>query len=309
MQNTKTSKYTTKKINIETEVTNKIIEMLKSGTVKWHKDWNGIPAYNYVSGNNYSGINRLMLDGGAYLSFKQATELGGKVKKGAKASKVVFFKTYEKITKDVEMVNIKTGTTEIKDMTESRSCLRYSNVFHQSEIEGIDFKEKEITLYNNFKIEDAQHVADDYFNHYNIKFNTTYGSDKAYYSPSHDGIVMPDIRQFLSSESYYGTLFHEITHSTGHKTRLNRDFSGKHGSKSYAKEELVAEIGAAILCSSVGIDNEEVFANNVAYIQSWIKALENDHRLIIYAASKAEKAVKLVLDFDLNNQEKDLKVA
>jgi antirestriction protein ArdC len=309
MKTTKTSKYVTKKIDIKSDITNRIIEGLKSGTVKWHKDWNGIPAYNYVSGKDYSGINRLMLDGGAYLSYKQAIELGGKVKKGAKASRVVFFKIYEKTTKDVEMVSVKTGATEIKDMTKSKSVTRYSNVFQQSDIEGIQFKEREITLYDNFKIEDAQYIADDYFNHYNIKFNTTHGSDRAYYSPSRDGIVMPDIRQFMSSESYYGTLFHEITHSTGHKTRLNRDFSGKNGSESYAKEELVAEIGAAILCSSVGIDNKDLFANNVAYIQSWIKALENDHNLIFFAASQAEKAVKLVLDFDLNNQEKELQAA
>ena len=287
--------YKKTKTNVATTITNQIIEKLKSGTISWHKDWNGVPAYNYISGKAYSGINRMMLDGGAYLSYKQVVELGGNVKKGAKSSQVVFFKVYEKTTKDVEMKDLKTGNTEIKDMTEQKSCLRYSNVFHQSQIDGIVFKDKVISLYDNSEIENAQQIVDTYFATSGAKFNTTYGSDKAYYSPSSDRVVMPDMRQFSSSEAYYGTLFHEMTHSTGHESRLKRDMTGKFGSKSYAREELIAEIGAAILNSMSGINNEALFANNVAYIQNWISALENDHNLIIFAASRAEKAVGFII--------------
>ena len=106
---------------------------------------------------------------------------------------------------------------------------------------------------------------------------------------------MPDLAQFSSSEAYYGVLFHEMTHSTGSVSRLNRNMTGKFGSKNYAKEELVAEIGSAILNSIVGIDTKALFTNNVAYINNWINALKNDHNLIIYAACKAEKAINLIL--------------
>jgi antirestriction protein ArdC len=106
---------------------------------------------------------------------------------------------------------------------------------------------------------------------------------------------MPDISQFNTPESYYATLFHEMTHSTGHESRLNRKFGTKFGDNQYAREELIAEIGSAILNSSAGINNDTVFTNSVAYISSWLKALNNDHRLIIYAACKAEKAAKFIL--------------
>ena len=292
------------KINVAKIITDKIIERLEQGIVSWHKDWCGIPAYNYVTGKAYTGINRMMLEGGAYLTHKQLTDLGGKVKKGSKASKVVFYKVYEKTIKDVEMKNLKTEEVEVKDITEQKFCLKYSNAFHQSQIEGIVFEEKDITLHDHHEISDAQQVVDSYFANAGLELNISLGSDKAYYSPSRDRVVMPDMRQFASPESYYGTLYHEMVHSTGHKSRLNRDMTGRFRSKAYAREELIAEIGAAILNSTVGIDNEALFTNNVAYIQSWIGLLQNDSNLVIHAANRAEKAVNFI--FDSNVRESDI---
>ena len=292
---------TIKKVSTATIVTNQILDQLKDGNVSWHKEWNGVPAYNYVSGKAYSALNQLSLKGGAYLTFNQVKTLGGKVKKGAKSGIICFFTFFDK-TEDVQMTDLKTGKTEKKEMVETKSCLKYFRVFHQSSIEGIEFEEKEITLYdNNSEIKDAQSVVDNYLNESGVSLDISFGSNKAYYSPSRDEIVMPDIKQFSSSEAYYGTLFHEMTHSTGGVSRLNRNMTGKFGSKNYAKEELVAEIGSAILNSIAGIDTKALFTNNVAYINNWISALENDHNLIIYAACKAEKAINLILEKDIDN--------
>lgn len=290
----------TKRISPATIVTNQILDQLKEGTVSWHKEWNGVLAYNYVTGKAYSTLNQLSLKGGAYLTFNQVKTLGGKVKKGAKSATVCFFTFFDK-TENVEMTNLKTGETEKKEMVKTKSCLKYYRVFHQSSIEGIEFKEKKITLYDNSEIKDAQVVVDNYLNESGISLDISFGSNRAYYNSSSDEIVMPNMAQFPSSEAYYGTLFHEMTHSTGHVSRLGRNITSKFGSKNYAKEELVAEIGSAILNSMVGIDTQALFANNVAYINNWISALENDHNLIIYAACKAEKAVNLILAEDKIN--------
>jgi antirestriction protein ArdC len=285
------------KPNVATLITNQIIEALNSGVVAWQKEWNGIPAYNYESGKAYSILNQLLLPkSGAWLTFNQAKKLGGNVKSGSKSSMVAFFSFYDK---KVTVENLKTKKEEV--IVETKSCLKYYRVFHNSDIDGIDFKEKEITLFDNSEIKESQEIADYYFSS-NASFITELGSDRAYYSASKDVVVMPDLAQFKSSESYYATLFHEMTHSTGHRTRLARDLSGKFGSKSYAKEELVAEIGSAMLCSFTNIDSKEVFENSAAYIDNWIKALENDHNLIVHASARAEKAVNLIIG-DKANQE------
>ena len=123
-------------------------------------------------------------------------------------------------------------------------------------------------------------------------------SNKAFYSPSYDRVVVPMKEQYENINEYYSTTFHELTHSTGHKSRLDRLETGaiaSFGSETYSKEELVAEIGSASLMNMLGIETPQTFKNSTAYIQNWLQVLKNDNRFIVSASSKAEKAVNYIL--------------
>ena len=145
------------------------------------------------------------------------------------------------------------------------------------------------------RIDSCEALLKYYTGRENIRFVEVF-DDRAYFQPSTDTIHLPKAGQFKKIEQYYATAFHEATHSTGVKKRLDRDLSGSFGSKSYAREELVAELGSAFLCAQFGIRIDDVEKNNVAYIQSWLTALENDHELMVKAAAWAEKAVNFILD-------------
>ena len=143
--------------------------------------------------------------------------------------------------------------------------------------------------------ETAQAVIDDYLSREGVKLSHQEG-DRAFYRPSTDEVVLPIRKQFISTAEYYSTVFHELTHSTGHATRLNRlSKPSFFGAEDYSKEELVAEIGAATLVNHVGIETDSSFRNNAAYIQNWLTVLKDDKRFIVSAAGKAEKAVQLIL--------------
>ncbi len=268
-------------------VTNEIIKKLEKGTIPWHKPWQGGEAVNYVTQKPYSGINRLLLDGGEYITFKQATERGGKVKKGAKAKTVVFYKDYEITDIDAD------GNEEKKIVP----VLRYYKVFSLTDVEGLESK-LEITERPIFTIDRCENLVNSYIGYHGIEFDPGTVSRRAYYRPCEDKIVVPNIKQHDSAEEYYSTLFHEMVHSTGHPTRLCRfkinDTEAAFGSETYSREELVAEIGSAFLIEECGISSAETLNNSAGYIQSWIKALRDDSNAILYAAAKAEKAVELI---------------
>src|SRR5699024_1983877 len=257
-------------------ITNQIVEKLEQGTIPWKKPFkNGIPV-NWKTQKAYRGINTLLLDGGEYATFKQITEAGGKVKKGAKSHIVVFWK----LSKFKEE-NEETGEEEIKKVP----LLRYYRVFKVGEqTEGIEPKNKEVE-FNHDPIERCENIIKGYTNCPDY----TYNSGSAYYRPSMDVVNVPPIKDFEQIEEYYSTFFHEITHSTGHKNRLNRKGIielNAFGSETYSKEELVAELGASMLCGVAGIDNK-VIDNSASYIQSWLNALKNDKTLIVHAAQQA----------------------
>ena len=263
-------------------VTGEIIKKLEQGVIPWRKTWSGGEAVNYVTQKPYTGINRLLLDGGEYLTYKQVQALKGKIKKGAKTHIVVFYKPLQ-VTDD--------ETDEIKDIR----LLRYYRVFNLSDVEGIESKQV-IKERENYSIENCQKVIDDYIVKSGINFIATV-SDRAYYRPSDDTVVVPKLEQFESSQHYYATAFHELTHSTGHKDRLDRLTATAHfGNKEYSREELVAEIGSAMLCNHTGIDTADVTENTAAYVQSWLKALKNDMNMILIAAAKAQKAFDYILN-------------
>lgn len=270
-------------------VTDKIISELQKGNIPWQKNWKGQKAVNYISRKEYRGINTLLLPyPGEYLTFKQVQEKGGTIKKGEKANMIVFYKWFEK---EVE----EDGEMKLKKFP----MLRYYNVFHVSQCEGIESKLDIFTPENeNNIVEEAEQIINNYVSREGLKYNIIIGSDRAYYNPAKDEVVLPDIKQFDRSENFYSTAFHELTHSTGHENRLNRQTvvkSHRFGSQDYSREELVAEIGSCFLNNQIGIDNSNVFKNNVAYIQGWLKALKDDVKLITIASGQAQKAINYIL--------------
>ena len=278
--------------NVYDMITERIIEELEKGRIPWQKPWTGVKsgAYNRISKKPYSLLNQMLLGkAGEWASFKQWTELGGHIRKGEKSSFVTFWKVQE-----IEEIK-EDGTKEIKQIP----LLRYYNVFHISQVEGVEPLEME-TLNTTEPIETAEKVFKDYVTREGIRVEQT-ASNKAYYSPTFDLIHLPLIEQFTRAEEYYSTAFHEATHSTMKESRCNRqeDRKGKlvaFGSEEYSKEELVAEIGSANILNLLGIETDHSFQNSTAYIQSWIKALRNDVKMIVSASSKAEKATKYILN-------------
>lgn len=278
----------TEKFNIYEAITNRIIEQLEGGVIPWHKPWSGVAsgAYNRVSKKPYSLLNQMLLKhDGEYATYKQWSDIGGKVKKGEKSEIVVFWKI-------LNVEETKDGKTEIKSIP----LLKYINVFHVSQVDGVEPKTTKLIEHN--PIEEAEQIKNDYANRENIVIKELV-TDRAFYSPSRDYIQVPCKEQYKDVMEFYSTLFHEMVHSTGHKDRLKRlDCSVKlasFGSEDYSKEELIAEIGSAFLMNHIGIETAKTFNNSTAYIQSWLNVLKNDNRFIVSASSKAEKAMKYIL--------------
>jgi len=184
-----------------------------------------------------------------------------------------------------------------KPIMESVPFLRYYNVFHIDQCEGLQPRFAEDPKPGEHLSPDdaADQIVKGYIKRSGVKL-TIQHSDRAFYSPSSDSVTVPELAQYTSTSEYYSTLFHELTHSTGHVSRLNRLSKEAHfGSESYSKEELIAELGAAFLVNHAGLETSSSFRNSAGYIQSWLKALKDDKRLIISAAGKADKAVELIL--------------
>lgn len=275
--------------NVYQIVTDRIVAELQQGVIPWEKPWTGVRsgAFNRISKKPYSILNQMLLKHrGEYATYKQWKEIGGHVRKGEKSEVVVFWKIYGKEVENED------GEVE----TKNRAVLRYYPVFHISQVDGVEpLKEEE--LHDTEPIADA----DDLLNSYVAREGITMEfekSDKAYYSPATDHIHVPLLEQFQLASEAYSTYFHEAVHSTGHYTRLARfdahAGAAAFGSESYSKEELVAEIGSAMICNMLGIETSHSFRNSAAYIQGWLSVLQNDSRFIVSAASKAEKAVNYI---------------
>ena len=283
------------KFNIYEEITNKIIRQLEDGVIPWHKPWSGIAsgAYNRVSKKPYSLLNQMILEhDGEYATFKQWKDLGGTVRKGEKSEIVVFWKIIQ-----VEEVN-----SEGKVEKKSIPLLKYINVFHISQVDGVEPKTTKPIEHK--PVEEAEKIKNDYMNRENILIKEII-TNEAFYSPSRDFIQVPCKEQYKDIIEFYSTLFHEMIHSTGHKDRLGRLDSGiklaAFGTENYSKEELIAEIGSAFLMNHIGIETSKTFKNSAAYIQSWLRVLKNDNKFIVSASSKAEKAMKYILGTNEEN--------
>ena len=271
-------------MDIYATITDRMIAEMEQGIIPWKKPWmaSGL-AVSHTTGKPYSLLNQMLLGrAGEYLTFKQVQTEGGYVRKGEKASLVVFWKFIEQ--EDEE-------TGENKQVP----FLRYYNVFHVDQCEGIRAKyARELTESAN-PDETAESLINAYIAREGVKLEHQEGN-RAYYAPATDTVVLPLMKQFAESAEYYSTAFHELTHSTGHFSRLARiDSPAAFGSESYSKEELIAELGASALVHHCGLETPSSFRNNTAYIQNWLQVLKNDKRFIVSAAGKAEKAVNLIL--------------
>lgn len=293
------------KFDIYSEITDRITAMLEQGVIPWEKPWSGISsgAISHATGKPYSLLNQLLLgEPGEYVTFNQCKQEGGSVKKGAKAKMVVFWKVIPKEKTDEDGKPVKDA--DGKTVTEGLPVLRYFNVFHISDCDGITPKYPTPEAVKSAdKNERAETIFESYIAREHVRFESI-KQDRAYYAPYADKISMPLREQFRQAPEYYSTLFHEATHSTGHPSRLNRlklgDVESHFGGQEYSKEELVAEIGAATILHEIGMESVSSFRNSAAYIQNWLSVLKDDKRFIVSAAARAEKAVRLIL-----NQPKD----
>ncbi len=274
-------------LDLYQQITDRIIKELEKGTVPWHKPWHGSTgAISRVTGKPYSVLNQLLLQQpGEYVTFRQAIEEGHPVRKGEKASMVFFFKFIDGEDKE---------TGEVKKIP----LLKYYSVFHISQCEDMKprFAASESFHSGLQPDERADQILQDYVDRSGVTLKKQQ-SNRAYYSPATDTIVVPEISQFTDKAEYYSTAFHEAIHSTGHSSRLNRITDvARFGSESYSKEELVAELGASFLVNSAGLETASSFQNSAAYVDGWLSVLKGDKRFIVSAAGQAEKAVKMILD-------------
>lgn len=275
------------KLNIYDVVTNKIIENLENGVIPWNKPWSGGCPKNFISGKDYRGMNAILLTLNDYknnnwLTFKQAKLKGGSIKKGEKGTQVIFW-NFTKVEK-------KDSNGDIEE--KSIPFIKYYTVFNIEQTKDIDFE----TIEESFNFDNIEKCEDVVKNMQN-KPEIEHIGNSASYSPSLDRIKMPEQKKFKTNTGYYSTIFHELTHSTGHTTRLDRDgVEGvtHFGSATYSKEELIAEMGSSFLCGHTGIEKETI-DNASAYIKGWLSKLKNDNKILIQAAGKAQKAVDYIL--------------
>lgn len=275
-----------KKFDIYTTIADRIVEELAKGTIPWHKPWFGAQtgAYSRVTGRPYSLLNQLLLgDDGEYATMKQINAEGGRVNKGAKSKMVTFWKQYKK-----------TITNEQGELEEKTfPILKYYLVFN---IEDTTLEPKKRKEVNHVPCETAEKIIDGYIKSSGVKFINDKPSDRAFYRDSTDTVTVPMMTQFKELAEYYSTVFHELTHSTGHSTRLKRGTGEAFfGSEDYGREELVAELGASCLVNICGLETEKSFKNNASYIESWMKAIKDDPKMVVTAAGKADKAVKMIV--------------
>ena len=275
--------------NVYEMVTERILEQLEQGIIPWHKPWTGTAgAWSRSTGRAYSLLNQWLMPQGEYATFNQIKKEGGKVKKGEHGHIVVFFKPTIIETEDKDGNKVK----------KTVPLLRYYTVFNiETQVDGLERKyNKEDVEKHNEPIEELESIKNGYLDRSGVKFNNIRG-DKAYYQPGADRIVLPLLEQFDSIEEYYSTAFHEMAHSTGHSSRLNRIKETAHfGSEEYGKEELVAEITAAAVLNEAGIESSATLKNSAAYVQNWTNAIKGDNKLIVHASSKAQKAFEMIMD-------------
>jgi antirestriction protein ArdC len=294
------------KMNVYAVVTDKIIKLLEQNVIPWRRPWTtaGLPR-NLVSKKPYRGINLFLLPAAKYaspywLTFKQANQLGGSVRKGENGEVIVFWKADR-------AANGETGGDAEKPQPDQkpprRFVLKYFRVWNLEQCDlpqTVLDKLPRIETRQHDPIEAAERIVRDMPNPPMIQ----YGGSQAFYSPLSDRITLPSPECFTSAEDFYATLDHELIHAVGNPARLNRESliqAAPFGSAVYSREELVAEMGAAFLCAEASIW-PAVIANQAAYIQGWLAKLRGDTRLVVVAAAQAQRAADYVLNAGYKDQ-------
>ena len=283
--------------DIKDHVTGLIIDQLSKGVVPWRKGWvsQGGAPLSLQTGRPYQGVNALILSivGMDYsrplwVTYANARKLGGHVRKGEKSTVVVYAKQVTKAEK------LESG----EERTRSFFMYKADHVFNVDQCENLELPAKYVIDEKREPV-DVLPAMDQLWAGYANRPELFYKEQgSAFYSPSADSITLPALNQFINEREHAYTMAHEIIHSTGHQSRLDRwktadEKPGAFGCESYAKEELIAELGACMMLSSIGIDFD--LQNSGAYIKNWLQALQDDSSLILKASSKAQAAANYVL--------------
>jgi antirestriction protein ArdC len=280
------------KLDTYQQVTDAIIAAIEAGVTPWSPEWQNAPLQmpHRVTGEPYRGINVLLLwmaaqargfGGKTWMTFNQAKELGASVRKGEKSTHIVFFKTLDVTRTDAAGV----------ETADKVPMLRGYSVFNSDQIDGLParYASPALTLVSSCTRDEASEAA-----LRSSGATIVEGGGGAYYSPAADVVTMPDFERFHSASGYLATLAHELCHWTGHKSRLDRLTGNAHGTADYAREELVAELGAAFIGSRLGFVGEHL-ESHAGYLSHWVAALRSDKRAIFRAASAAQAAADMVL--------------
>jgi antirestriction protein ArdC len=280
------------------DVTDRIIAALERGTVPWLRPWrddksgSATEPYNAATGRPYNGVNLLILGLMPYpdlgwLTFRQAKELGGNVRRGERGTTVIFWRFVETRGDDGERRTI--------------PIARAYTVFNVAQCETIDPSKLKRPMPPVSGETDINALCER--NGAIVK----HGGDKAFYSPGGDYIAMPSATAFRNADNYAATLAHELVHWSAHSKRCNRDLNGRFGSASYVAEELIAEMGSAFLCARIGIPLDGL--QHPSYIESWLRVLKDDKRAIFTAASKAKEAAEFLTKQAAESEETELELA
>jgi antirestriction protein ArdC len=274
--------------DIHSEITNAILADMEAGVLPWAKPWNGAGGgglglpMNAATGKAYRGINILQLWGAGaklatgdlrFLTFKQALDLGGNVRKGETGFKVCFYKSLDIQSRDNP------------EETRSIPMLKEFTVFHVSQVENC----KGLKGAGDLPVHDLPEDTSELIAALGATVN--HGGDRAFYQPSSDKMAMPWPQDYTTLDGYRATLYHELTHWTGHKSRNDRNLRNQFGTPEYAREELVAELGGAFLCAEFGLPYQ---TQHASYLANWLQVLKSDKRAILQAASAAQKAVDFI---------------
>ena len=274
------------KVDLYANVTSRILAELERGAAPWVKPWSATPGQNVpqnaVSNRPYSGCNVILLwltrgqgwPTPRFLTFKQAQEAGGSVRKGERGTRVYF-------VKQLRVTESKEGEVQDKLIPMMREYV----VFNVAQCDGLPagIVQGEAARVRNPDTRDA--LADEFLA--SSLADIREGQGEAYYAPGQDFISMPAFAAFKGADHFYNVVFHELVHWTGHKTRLDRDLKGRFGQAAYAAEELIAELGAAFLAAEFSFNGD---VRHAGYIATWITLLRSDKRAFFTAASKAQAA-------------------
>jgi antirestriction protein ArdC len=274
-------------------ITDRILEKMAGGQLPWQKPWHtlGQPR-NFLTGHVYTGVNAFLLhflsEGRPlFVTFRQAQKLGGYIRRGAKGLPIIFYNVVEKARKD-----------GLPGEVDRLPFATYSTGFNVTDVEGVTLPLPAAGDGQFAPLAAAEALVMSWVERPRL----VHYEQRVYYVPDQDYVNMPRFSSFRSAEHYYQVLFHELTHATGHSRRLNRPDLAENmatkGAAGYAREELTAETGAAILCGAAGLNPAVTDDTTAAYLRYWVEQLRGDKKLVVQAASLAQQAANLILGYE-----------